>query len=323
MLDAGAHRLAFGCSSLGGLYAPMSDSAATELLQTAWDAGIRYFDTAPHYGNGMSEQRLGQFLRGRDGYVLSTKVGRVLTPARNPATVVSGFHSSLPFDQHFDYSYDGIMQSVEDSLNRLGLPSVDILYVHDIGDPDVGVDAPRHIDAFTSGGHRALSELKADGVVKAIGLGVNTVQICEDLIGEVEIDLILLAGRYTLLDQSAAAKLIPRCRKHDIGIVIGGVFNSGILATGAVDGAHYDYAPAGPEILARVRKIERICRKHSIPLAAAALQFPARNPAVVSTLLGTSKPASLRRNMDLSDMQIPPAFWSDLAECGILREGLT
>nr|WP_280520587.1 aldo/keto reductase [Phaeobacter sp. J2-8] len=306
--------VAFGCSSLGGLYAPMDDDTAQDLLQAAWDAGLRYFDTAPHYGNGMSEHRLGHFLKGRDGYVISTKVGRVLTPSSAPQVPVNGFHSPLPFDQHFDYSYDGIMRSVEGSLGRLGLDHVDILYVHDIGDPNVGTDTPGHMAALTDGGHLALSKLKAEGVTRQIGLGVNTVSACETLIGRMELDTILLAGRYTLLDQTAALGLLPMCRANEIRIVIGGVFNSGILATGPVEGAMYDYAPASKNVLDHVQALLDICAKHNVPLAAAALQFPGRHDLIVSTLIGTSKPASLQRNLALLNTPLPAALWDDLAK---------
>lgn len=308
------HPVAFGCSALGGLYAPMSDCDAQTLLQAAWGSGIRYFDTAPHYGNGMSEHRLGQFLRGRDGYVISTKVGRVLTPSRTPSVPVNGFYSPLPFNQHFDYSYDGIMRSVEGSLNRLGLNRVDILYVHDIGDPGVATNTPEHMSKLTKGGHLALSKLKAEGVTREIGLGVNTVEACEALIGRMELDIILLAGRYTLLDHSAEQTLLPMCQRHNIQIVIGGVFNSGILATGPVAGATYDYAPASPKILADVGELAAICARFNVPLAAAALQYPKRNDLVVSTLIGTSKLSSLHRNLSLLRQPIPEELWEALGQ---------
>lgn len=313
-----AHAISFGCSALGGLYAPMADDAAQTLLLAAWDSGIRYFDTAPHYGNGMSEHRLGQFLRGRTGYAISTKVGRVLTAAKTAQTPVNGFHSALPFDQHFDFSHDGIMRSVAGSLNRLGLNRVDILYVHDIGDPGVGTDTPEHMADLLQSGHLALSKLKTEGVVQQIGLGVNTVEACEALIGRMELDLILLAGRYTLLDQSAASALLPLCQRHDIKIVIGGVFNSGILATGPFDGAMFDYAPAGADIMARARALADICARHDVPLPAAALHYPMRHDLVVSTLIGTSKPTTLNRNLSLINTPLPQALWDDLGQAGLI-----
>lgn len=311
MLDD-RHRLSFGCSALAGLYHPISEAGARQVLQAAWDQGIRYFDTAPHYGNGMSERRVGDFLRGRNDWILSTKVGRVLTPDTTTSAPVNGFYNPLPFRQHFDFTYDGIMRSVDSSFDRLGLSRIDILYVHDLGDPAAGTDTPEHRADFFESGYKALEVLKSEGVVRAVGLGVNTTGICEEAIGRVDLDLILLAGRYTLLDRSAQAKLVPLCQTHDIRLVIGGVFNSGVLATGAVSGAHYDYAPATEEVMNRVRKLEAVCASHSVPLATAALQYPARDPVVASTLLGTSKVGSLSRNVRAWSSDTPDALWTEL-----------
>ncbi|MEM9635623.1 MAG: aldo/keto reductase [Pseudomonadota bacterium] len=312
------HKLSFGCSGLAGLYKPVSQAEAAEVLSEAWNAGIRYFDTAPHYGNGQSERRVGDFLRERDNWVLSTKVGRVLSPSKSSQAEVNGFHDPLPFTQHFDYTYDGIMRSVEASFHRLGLNKIDILYVHDIGDPAVGTDTPSHQKDLLDSGARALADLKAEGSVSSVGLGVNTIKICEDLIGRMEIDLILLAGRYTLLDQSAESRLFPLCDKHLIRLVIGGVFNSGILATGAVEGAFFDYAPASQEVLQRVRRLQAICDGHSVPLATAALQFPSSKPCVASTLIGTSKVSSLKRNISAWSSEIPEALWRDVRSEGLI-----
>lgn len=312
------HRLSFGCSGLAGMYKPVSTSEALDVLDTAWQNGIRYFDTAPHYGNGMSEHRLGSFLRDKSEWILSTKVGRVLSPTPNPPAIVNGFHNTLPFDQRFDFSYDGIMRSVEGSFNRLGLNRIDILYVHDIGDPGAGTDTPVHRSELLGSGARALEQLKSQGIVGAVGLGVNTVEICEDLIGRMNIDLILLAGRYTLLEQSARDRLFPICLNHNIRLVIGGVFNSGILATGPVDGAHYDYAPAPQNIMDRVAAIQAICTRNDVPLAAASLQYPDRNPLVASTLVGTSNSASLIRNTEQFNMPLPSGLWDDLKAEGVI-----
>ncbi|SIN76799.1 aldo/keto reductase [Vannielia litorea] len=306
------HRLSFGTGGLGGLYRPVGEAEAEAVLEAAWEAGIRYFDTAPHYGHGMAEHRLGRFLRGREGWLLSTKAGRILTPDRDPPAVVNGFHSALPFRQRFDFTYDGIMRSVEDSYQRLGLNRIDILYVHDIGDADAGTDSAEHRAQLLDSGVRALEELKSSGTLGAVGLGVNTVEICEELIGRMPIDLILLAGRYTLLDRSATARLFPLAEAHGIRFVIGGVFNSGILATGPVEGAHYNYAPAPQDILDHVARLEAVCAAHSAPLASAALQFPDRHPLVVSTLIGTGKVSSLTRNVAQFAADLPDALWSEL-----------
>jgi len=307
-------QVGFGCSALAGMYKTLPEKEAVQLLQTAWDAGIRYFDTAPHYGNGMSEQRLGNFLIDKTAYSVSTKVGRVLEPISKAIVPTNGFYNVLPYEQSFDYSYDGIMRSVESSLERLKLVSLDILYVHDIGDPAVGTDSDEAIGDLLNSGQRALDDLRSSGVVKRVGLGVNTVSICERLIGKMHLDEILLAGRYTLLDRSAETVLLGHCKEFGIKLVIGGVFNSGILATGAKEGAYFDYELATGTILNSVRDIEKICAKHSVALPAAALQFPLKHTAVESVLIGTSKPKSLTRNLALLDLLIPESFWHELAD---------
>lgn len=306
------HRLSLGTAALAGLYRPASPVAIHEVLDTAWEQGIRYFDTAPHYGNGAAEGLLGDFLRERDGWVLSTKVGRVLTPDANPPAVVNGFHNAWPFKQHFDFTYDGIMRSVEQSYQRLGLNRIDILFVHDIGDPDAGTDTPEHRAQFLDSGVKALEELKASGDIKAVGLGVNTVEICEEMIGQFDMELILLAGRYTLLDQTARNRLFDRLTEHNIRLVIGGVFNSGILATGPVKGAHFNYAPAPSDILERVAEIEAVCKANGVTLPAAALQYPDLNPLVASTLVATTKASSLMRNIEQFRAALPATLWDEL-----------
>lgn len=313
-------KTAFGASGIANMYREISLKDAEAVLQVAWDANIRYFDTAPHYGHGLSERRLGDFLRqhDQDEYVLSTKVGRILTPLDRPAKELNGFINPLPFKQTYDYSYDGIMRSVEASFNRLGLNKIDVLYVHDIGACTHGPDADHYFDQLTQTGHRALAQLKSEGTVKAVGLGVNEVEVCQALMGRMEMDLILLAGRYTLLDQAAASGLLDLCTQNDVRLVIGGVFNSGILATGPVAGAHYDYEPASPQILQRVTQIEVICKRHNVPLAAAALAFPMRAKQVASILIGTAKTSSLHRNLDLINQSIPEALWQELAAADLI-----
>lgn len=312
--------LAFGTSALAGLYRPCDADAANSVLWAAWAHGIRSFDTAPHYGNGMSERRLGDFLREKEGWVLSTKVGRLLTPAAETADSINGFHNPLPFDQHFDFSYDGIMRSVEASFHRLGLNRIDTLYVHDIGDPVAGTDTAVHKKQLLEGGQVALSELKSAGVVKMVGLGVNHTAICCELVPDMNLDQILLAGRYTLLDQSAREELFPILEKRGVRLVVGGVFNSGILATGPTKGAHYDYAPASDLVLKKVSEIEAICKSHNVPLAAAALQYPARNTLVASTLIGTARTSSLMRNIEQFKTPLPEALWNDLRRSGFIGE---
>ncbi|MCX5493321.1 aldo/keto reductase [Kaistia dalseonensis] len=317
--------LSFGGASIGNLYQAVTNQAAHETLQAAWDAGIRFFDTAPRYGHGLSERRLGDFLRDkpRDSYVLSTKVGRILTPLRGRVMGDYGFVDVLPFEQEYDYSYDGIMRSHEASLHRLGLDRIDVLYMHDIGTDTHGEaqNAEYEPVAF-SGGLKAMQELRAAGDVKAIGLGVNEVEVCLRALDHADLDAFLLAGRFTLLEQEAARPLIAACLARGASLVIGGVFNSGILATGPVPGAHYNYAEPPAEIVERVRRLQAVCARHDVPLAAAAQRFPLSNPAVASVLLGVSNKRNLDRNLASMDVVIPDALWADLVAEGLLAADL-
>jgi D-threo-aldose 1-dehydrogenase len=304
----------FGGASLGGLYRSCPRETAMETLQGAWDAGIRYFDTAPFYGFGLSERRFGDFLRDkpRDDYVLSTKVGRLLRPVPEDEVPDHSYIDPLPFAVEYDYSYDGIMRSVDFSYARLGLNRIDILFVHDIGVYTHGVEKTKlHFRQLMDSGLKALDELKSSGVIAAYGLGVNEVQICLDVMRQAPLDCILLAGRYSLLDRSAEPELLALCETQKTSLVIGGVFNSGILATGPVAGANFDYGPASPDILARVAGMQRVAEARGIPLAAAALAFPLRNPVVATMLLGTASPATLKRNLDLLAMAVPEAAFAE------------
>ena len=232
--------------------------------------------------------------------------------------MVHGFHSALPFKQRYDFTHEGVLRSHEDSLQRMGLDRVDILFAHDLGDPDAGTDTAHHRAEFLEGGgHRALSRLKEEGVISAIGIGVNTIEICEELVGRVELDLILLAGRYTLLEQRALERLFPLCEVHGVRIVVGGVFNSGILATGATEGSTYNYAPAPEAVMDRVREIEAICARHGVALPTAALQYPTQHPLVASTLIGTTQVHSLLRNIDHFASPVPVALWQELSDAGL------
>ncbi|MGE0281879.1 MAG: aldo/keto reductase, partial [Rhizobiaceae bacterium] len=302
----------FGGASLGNLYQVVSREDSMAALDAAWSAGMRYFDTAPHYGFGLSERRFGDYLRHkpRDSYVLSTKVGRLLRPVSEDQVPKLGFVDPLPFKLDYDYSYDGIMRSVDFSYARLGLNRIDILFVHDIGVYTHGVELTKvHMKQFLDGGLKALEELKRSGVISAYGLGVNEVQVCLDVLRQAPLDCILLAGRYTLLDRTAEAELIPLCRKKKTSLVVGGVFNSGILATGPVVGAHFDYGPATPEIQTKVRAMMKLAADGGYPLAAAALEFPLQNDTVATVLIGTAKASSLTRNMKLLKTKIaPPDF---------------
>lgn len=305
----------FGTAALGGLYRACPRDTAMATLDAAWQEGVRYFDTAPWYGFGLAERRTGDFLRDKPkgSYVLSSKVGRIMVPVADDKVPAYGYVDPLPFDVRYDYSYDGIMRSVELSHARLGLNRIDMLYVHDIGVYTHGAERNTfHLRQLLDSGLKALEELKSSGAIKAFGLGVNEVPVCLDVLRHADLDCILLAGRYTLLDRSAAADLLPLCEQKGTSLVVGGVFNSGILATGPVEGAHFDYMPATAEVAGKVRAMMEIARGQHVPLAAPALKFPLEHPAVACVLLGTAKPESLHRNMALARMtfskDIYPAF---------------
>jgi D-threo-aldose 1-dehydrogenase len=315
--------LGFGCASLGNLYHSVSDQQASEILSTAWAKGFRYFDTAPHYGQGLSERRVGDALRSSagDDYVLSTKVGRLLHPA-GYAAERHGFVSPMPFDITYDYSYDGVMRSYEDSLQRLGLDRIDILFMHDIGTVTHGDDNDHLFRIAMDGGYRAMDELRQSGQVSAIGLGVNEYEVCEQALEHGDWDCFLLAGRYTLLEQKALDTFLPKCVDRNCSIIIGGAYNSGILATG-VNGKgpwHYDYGPAPEEVVAKVASIENLCAEFGIPLAAAALQFPLAHPAVASVIPGIGNIRRIDQSLILFATKIPNEFWGALVDIGLIRD---
>lgn len=316
--------LGFGGAPLGNLYRAIDEMTAQTTLQAAWDAGCRYFDTAPLYGLGLSETRLNPFLRGRsrDSYVLSTKVGRLLKvcpPAQR--TGIGKFFDTPARREVYDYSYDGVMRSFEDSLERLGADRIDILYCHDVDVYTHGSEeaAERRVREFMAGGYKALVELREQGVIAAIGAGINEWQVAERMAREGDFDLFLLAGRYTLLEQEALESFLPYCIERGIGIALGGPYNSGILATGPKPGAYYNYDPAPPEILNRVARIEEVCAAHGVKLIEAALRFPFGHPAIVSVIPGAQSPQEVHRNADILQARIPGALWDDLKSQGLLR----
>jgi D-threo-aldose 1-dehydrogenase len=312
-------RLGMGCAPIGGLYHAVSDSAARAAVDAAWDLGLRYFDTAPYYGFTLSEHRLGAALRerARGEYVVSTKVGRVMKPDSGVRPGECGWAEPLPFRPHYDYTYDGILRSHEDSLQRLGMDRVDILFVHDIGRATHGDKHGHYWRQLTSGGgFRALAELRGEGRVRAIGLGVNEWEVVYEAMQECALDCTLLAGRYTLLEQAALTPLLDACARHGNGIVIGGPFNSGVL----VGNGKFNYAEAPADVLERVKAIGATCREFGVPLPAAALQFPMAHPAVVSCIPGARDVAELRQNADWFETPIPPALWQALKRAGLLDE---
>ena len=310
-------QLGLGLAPLGNLYRPVSEQAARETLDTALELGIRYFDTAPYYGFGLSERRAGDALRGHADIVISTKAGRLLTPdpAADTSSERHGFVSPMPFAPAFDYSYDGILRSHEHSLQRLGVARIDVLLVHDIGRLTHGDShGERLAQLIDGGGLKALCRLRDEDSVSAIGLGVNETGICLDLMGRAELDVLLLAGRYTLLEQGAIGELLPRCAKEGVSVVIGGPFNSGILATGAATPAppRYNYNPAPAEVRERASRLEAVCATHGVPLAAAALQFPLAHPAVAAVIPGFASAAEVRAGVEAFRTPIPDDLWADL-----------
>lgn len=293
--------LGFGCASIGNLGHAVSDAEAAAVLERAWDAGIRYFDTAPHYGRGRSEARLGAFLKGkaRGDYVLSTKVGKVLRPGAQVAEA-DGFVDPLPNDAHYEYTAEALEEALAGSLTRLGTGHVDIVYVHDIGTMTHGAANERHFDNLMSSGLPYLQKLKAEGKVGAIGIGVNETAVCIEILKQQPLDVILLAGRWTLLDRDAEAELVELAREKGTSFVLGGIYNSGILAKGPVPGAWFNYAPASEEILAKVRDLQARAEAEGATLPQAAMQFALTRPGVASVLIGTSGLKQLEQNLTLA-----------------------
>jgi D-threo-aldose 1-dehydrogenase len=303
-------RLGLGTAPLGGLYRPVTDDDAFTTMMLAWENGIRFFDTAPQYGNGLSERRLGQFLatRRRDEFVLATKVGRLL---RRPATAVEedAFYKGTPPERPvFDFSYDGVMRSVEESLERLGLSRIDMLHIHDPDD---------HYEAAIKGAYRALDRLRADGTIAAVGAGMNQSEMLSRFAMEGRFDCFLLAGRYTLLEQRSLDQLLPLCQEKSISVIIGGVYNSGLLANPSAE-AKFNYQDADSSFVARARELEAVCRAHGIPLKAAALQFPCAHPAVTSVLLGPRNADELSDNLSLFSQKLPNSLWHDFRSAQLL-----
>lgn len=307
--------LGFGGAPIGGLLRPVAQSAAVEALRRGLDAGIGYVDTAPHYGFGRSERMVGDVLRGRD-CVLSTKVGRLLKPGAHPRPQDLGWRAPLPFHPVFDYSHDGILRSVDDSLQRLGLDRVDMLFVHDIGEMTHGREEnARHFAALQGGGYRALDALRADGTVQAIGLGVNEAEVCRAAMEIGDWDAFLLAGRYTLLEQAPLDDLLPACQAAKLSVIIGGPFNSGVL----VGGDTWNYAAAPAEVTTRVAELQRVADEHGVPLPAAALQFPLAHPAVASVIPGVRDAGELAQVLAWTRARIPAEFWADLQRRELLH----
>jgi D-threo-aldose 1-dehydrogenase len=308
--------LGFGGVPVGDLYERLDEGRAIATVESAHRAGMTLFDTSPHYGNGLSELRFGAALRRfpRGSYVLSTKVGRRMDPRTSGGSVGGpGFAGGVPHASIVDYSYDGTMRSFEQSLLRLGLDRIDILLLHDV---DVWTHGPEMADQrfreAMEGSYKAVHELRSQGVIKAVGLGLNESDTTVRFVKAGDFDCVLLAGRYSLLHQDALDEFLPLAEQKGIGVILGGIYNSGILATGAKPGAHFNYVPAPPEVMDKVARIERVCEAHGVPIAVAALRFALGAPAVASVILGGASPDEVERNIAAIKTEVPAALWSDL-----------
>ncbi|MGJ8561368.1 MAG: aldo/keto reductase [Litorimonas sp.] len=315
-------QLGFGGASVGNLYRAISDQQAFDVLQQSYDKGIRYLDTAPHYGHGLSEVRIGKFLSGCQGQtpILSTKVGRILVPAGEDGPGDYGFVDPLPFDHIFDYSYDGILKSFDDSCERLSVDAIDILYMHDIGKVTHGEDAhPALFAEAMDGGFKAMDQLKSDGRVKAIGLGVNEWEVCMETFGHADFDVFMLAGRYTLLEQEPLDTLFTECVHRNVSIVNASPFNSGLLAKRPTKDSPYNYGAAPKDIIRRARRIFDVCDAHGCSAQAAAMQFALAHPAIAGIVSGMSQPRYITTSLAWLAEDIPNSLWSDLKSDGLLR----
>lgn len=306
--------LGMGCAALGNLYAPISDADAQAALQAAAAGGVRFFDTAPYYGHGLSEARLGAFLAGlSDRPILSTKVGRSLAHGEAPGD--TGFVEAALARPYFDYSGPAVERQAHESLARLGVDAVDMLLVHDLGALTHGEAHPRQFDIAMQGAFPMLAALKRQGLARGFGLGVNEVAICLAVLERIDLDVILLAGRYTLLEQAPLDDLLPLCAARGVRVIVGGPYNSGVLA----GNPHYDYGAVPPVVAARVQALAAICERHGVPLPAAALQFPLAHPAVASVIPGARSAAEMTANIAHMAHPIPAALWAEMKDAGLIR----
>jgi D-threo-aldose 1-dehydrogenase len=308
--------LGMGGAPLGNLFTAIPDDIALGAISAAWDAGVRHFDTAPHYGAGLSEHRLGAVLRHhrRADYTLSTKVGRLLDPVEHVPEIDDNFQHGLSFRRRLDYGFDGTLRSIEDSLQRLGLPSIDIVYIHDCGEDWLGASWREQFDIAMNGAAKALTRLREEGVIRAWGFGVNVVEPCLLALDRADPDIFLVAGRYTLLDHTALKDLLPKCAARGAQVVIGGPYNSGLLAGGTT----FNYEAAPPHLVARTRAIAAVCARHGVDLKAAALQFVVAHPVVAAAIPGPRTAEEVRQNAAAMAQPIPLQLWADLKAEGLL-----
>ena len=321
-------RLGFGGAQLGGLHRTLDEQEAEQTLEAVYNAGILYYDTSPFYGHGRSEHRVGHYLRQqpRDSFVLSTKVGRLYKSAHLPPVHFKQrsqiWTDGLPFVFEFDYTYDGVMRSHEDSLQRLGVDRVEVLLIHDLDvdlyDGEDGIAGA--MDQLDSGGGlKALMQLRDSGAIKAIGAGINREEMIKQFLDRFDLDVFLLAMPYSLIEQNALDEILPMCAERKVCIIKGAPYASGVLATGAVSHAHYNYAPATPEVLEKVRRIEQVCHRHEAQLRSVALQFPFGHECIVSTIPGVMSPQEVNDNVQMMSAEIPQDLWSELKAEGLLR----
>lgn len=326
-VDLSITQMGFGAAPIGNIFRPIPDEICESMVDHAWEEGIRYFDTAPMYGHGLSELRLGQALRkhNRSDFVLSTKVGRLLKakgthPRAEPKDGFSPWYNPMPFDIVYDYSYDGTMRSIEDSFQRLGTNQIDVVMIHDI---DSFIHTPEMQKSYyrqaMDGAYKALEQLRSEGAVKAIGVGCNQWEVCHQALQDGDFDCFLIAGRYTLLEQEALTEFLPLCEEREIAIISGGAFNSGILATGVTKNAKYNYAPAPAHIKELVTAIEKVCAEFGVSLAAAALQFVLAHPSVKTVIPGTRTVDQLKRNINTLHEPIPADLWRSLKQRRLIR----
>jgi D-threo-aldose 1-dehydrogenase len=324
LTDVWLPALGLGGAGLGNLYRPIEDETAILAVRWALDEGIDYLDTAPHYGFGLSEKRIGEALTGHDrsSVTLSTKVGRVLTATKDadPSRARHGFYASEPFEPTFDYSYDGVMRSFESSLKRLRTDTIDILLCHDLGELTHGVDHAQRMSEFLTGGYHAMQALRADGRVRALGIGVNEWEACSTLLPQCEMDCVLLAGRYTLLEQGALTNFFELCAQRNVSLIVGGPFNSGILASSSnARDAHYNYETPPPNVIERVQRLECVCSTFGVPMGAAALQFPLAHPQVACVVAGCSNVDEVRQAKEWMAWPIPAELWCTLKDSNLLH----
>ena len=322
--DVELTQFGFGGAPIGELFVRVSDEDAQATQQAAWDHGVRYFDTSPWYGLGLSEHRVGRFLaqQRRDDFIISTKVGRLLRPPSDPAVLEdSPWIGGLPFEPVFDYGYDAIMRSFEDSLQRLGLNRIDLLVIHDLDFLYHQTEAllGAHLGRLATSGWRALDDLRSAGVIGGVGVGINQGGMIPRFLDLVDLDFFLVAIPYTLMEQEVLDDEFPRCQERDVGIVIGAVFSSGILVTGAVEGAKHNYADATPEDLEKVRRMKAVCKSHGVALPAAALQFPFGHPCVASVIPGAFQPEHVEQNSAHFQHDIPSDLWEELKAENLIR----